>query len=497
MAFLVQSCQEEAVNSNANLELSDYGLLRDTTLSINQQSIRRHINQLIRLDKDSSQADFVLRTYYANHRPFLWIDRQGADKRADSLLNRLADIQKMGFRPERFRVGQIQKDLNVLRKLCFGSADNDINHVLARLEYNMTKAFLRYSAGQSFGFMNPRYAFNHFDVKDSDSLHVEYHRLFDVPMRRADQSFFERAFRKIANDSVSVFLHAVQPRNPLYQRLQALLHNEETMPQDRPKILCNMERCRWRLDSQPYDHHKYVLVNIPAFRLYAVDNDSIISMRVGCGTTKTKTPLLTSCIKRMDVNPQWVIPRSIIEKDIVRHVGDYGYFSRHRYSVRNRKSGKTVPLEAVTWSMLMDKSFLVVQEGGAGNSLGRIIFRFDNNFSVFLHDTSSPAFFSRDNRGVSHGCVRVQNPFELAVFMLDDKDEKLIDRFYYSMTVDSIKSDTIDRDRLISSYELKTEVPVYLTYYTIYPDTEDNLHKYADIYGFDQVIYRQLKSYIE
>ena len=493
----MQSCQEEKVNSNANLELSDYGSLRDTTLFIDQQSIRRHLNQLIRADKDSSQADFMLRAYYANHRPFLWIDRLGADRRADSLLSRLADIRQMGFLPERFRVGQIQKDLAVLHQLSLGDDNNDINHVLARLEYNLTKAFLCYSAGQSFGFMNPRYALNHFDVKDSDSLHVEYYRLFDVPMRRADQSFFEKLFRKVANDSVSVFLTSVQPRNPLYQRLQDLLQNKETTLQDRPKILCNMERCRWRLDDQPFDHQKYVLVNIPAFRLYAVDSDSMISMRVGCGTTKTKTPLLTSCIKRMDVNPQWVIPRSIIEKDIVRHVGNYSYFSRHRYSVRNRKSGKTVPIEEVTWSKLMDKNYLVVQEGGAGNSLGRIIFRFDNNFSVFLHDTSSPAFFSRDNRGVSHGCVRVQNPFELAVFLLGDKDEKLIDKIHYSMTVDSIKSDTIDRDRLISSYELKPEVPVYLTYYTIYPDTEDKLHKYADIYGFDKVIYRQLKPYVE
>lgn len=479
------------------MELSDYGMLRDTTLSINRQAIRRHLDQLMKADKDSSQADNILRAYYANRRPFLWIDRWGADSRADSLLSRLDEIREMGFRPERFRVGQIQDDLSALRQLKFQASDMDVNRVLARLEYNLTKAFLCYSAGQSFGFMNPRYALNHFDVKDSDSLHVEYHRLFDVPMRRPDQSFYEKAFRKVTNDSVSAFLAAVQPRNPLYRRLLSLLHSESTTQQERPKILCNMERCRWRLDDQPFNHKKYVLVNIPAFRLYAVDGDSVASMRVGCGTTKTKTPLLTSRIKRMDVNPQWVIPRSIIEKDIVHHVGDYGYFSRHRYSVRDRKSGKTVPIEQVTWSMLMDKNHLVVQEGGAGNSLGRIIFRFDNNFSVFLHDTSSPAFFSRDNRGVSHGCVRVQDPFGLAVFLLSEKEEGLIGKIHYSMTVDSLKSDTIDRDRLISSYTLKSEVPVYLTYYTIYPDTEDNLHKYADVYGFDQAIYRQLKSYVE
>lgn len=66
----------------------------------------------------------------------------------------------------------------------------------------------------------------------------------------------------------------------------------------------------------------------------------------------------------------------------------------------------------------------IIQAGGPKNSLGRIIFRFDNNFSVFLHDTSSPWVFQRERRTVSHGCVRVEKPYELALFLLDDVDEK-------------------------------------------------------------------------
>lgn len=64
------------------------------------------------------------------------------------------------------------------------------------------------------------------------------------------------------------------------------------------------------------------MVNIPSFHLMAVDEKDTLTMRIGCGTTETKTPLLTSSIKRMDVNPVWIVPRSIIEKDMIH------YFSR-------------------------------------------------------------------------------------------------------------------------------------------------------------------------
>lgn len=516
MAFAIVACHEDDDRPDFSLELSQLSALRDSSLQVDDSAIRSRIARLMRADKDSAFSDFQARAYYAARRPYLWIDRLGTDSRADSLQSFLADVRKMGFSEERFRVGQIASDLQRLRSLDFSGEGNDVNSVLARLEYHLTKAYMNYAAGQGFGFVNPRKVLNHFDVKDSDSLHVEYHRLYDVPLRTADKSFYEQAVRKVAADSVGPFLRSLQPRHPFYHRLLAMLADSSTPAADRPKILCNLERCRWRLDDQPYEHKKYVLVNIPSYRLYAVDGDSVMSMRVGCGTFKTKTPLITSRISRMDINPQWVIPRSIIEKDIVRHVGDRSYFERRHYFVRNRRTGKNVDLEKVTWSMLMDKNYLVIQEGGAGNSLGRIIFRFENNFSVFLHDTSSPAFFSRDDRGVSHGCVRVQNPFDLAVFLLQDKDDKLIDRINYSMHADVSRlgsnnrrppsaddeegfvelPDTLDRSRLISSHHLNPEVPLFLTYYTLFEDPRGELHRCADVYGYDRVIYANLKTYL-
>ena len=512
-AALLQSCHEKSGDfRHSELKLEDYGDLRDSALAIDGDAIRKHIRSFVRADRDSLQADAELRAFYASDHRFLWINRLGVTSQADTLLSRLSEVGKMGFNPQQFCVPQITDDLESLRSLQFGGRQKSLNYLLAHVEYSLTKAFLRYVTGQNFGFTNPRYVLNHFDVKKQDSAHVEYHRLFDIPMSRPDKLFFEKARQMITRDSLGAFLASVQPQSDLYEKIQTLIGSDSVQYYGKSKLLCNMERCRWKLKDRPDGHRKYVLVNIPAFSLYAVDGDSVLTMRIGCGTVTTKTPLLTSRIKRMDVNPQWIIPRSIVEKDVIRHVGNQNYFDSHHYFVRNRTTGKRIPVEDVTRGMLMDRDYLVIQEGGAGNSLGRIVFRFDNNFSVFLHDTSSPAFFSHENRGVSHGCVRVQRPFDLAVFLLKDKDETLIDRINYSMNADvsSLGSgrrkfqspsenvaDTLDRSRLISSYMLDEEVPVFLTYFTLYPDAHGSLCKYDDVYGYDKVIYNQLKPYVE
>ena len=157
--------------------------------------------------------------------------------------------------------------------------------------------------------------------------------------------------------------------------------------------------------------------------------------------------------------------------------------------------------------MLLSGAYKVVQRGGKGNALGRIVFRFPNNFSVYLHDTSSREAFSRFDRGVSHGCIRVEKPLELAIFLLQDKEETLIDKLRYSTTVDIQMQSTgnekdnsatkIDRKRLINSKSLKPSVPLFITYYTLYPDENGVMQDYPDVYGYDRAIASYLLNYID
>ena len=476
--------------------------LAEQSYRLDNSKIRKQLDLLARADRDSLVADSRTRRYYRDGGNLLWIDRFGVDKRADSLLAYLNTVEEMGFSKRVFVVGQIERDLQRIRTLDVDTGIRDVNRVMARLEYNLTKAFLRYTAGQHFGFTNPKQIFNNLDIREQDSVRTTYRGLFDIPVKRPPKDFYSTALRKVYNDSVSIFLRQAQPQNALYALLIKHFKGKDLSETDHVRLLCNIERSRWRQNDYPQNHRKYVLVNVPSYHLDAIEGDSVLTMRMACGTLDTKTPLLNSHIMRMDVNPQWIIPRSIIKKEVVGHAGNPDYFERHRYFILNRSSGKRVDPASVSAGMLLNPDYFVIQEGGEGNSLGRVVFRFNNNFSIFIHDTSSKWAFDRGSRSVSHGCIRVQKPFELAVFLLNKKDGTLIDKIKYSMQADlskpkegEEKRTRVDYRRLVNSVKVNPNVPLFITYYTLYPDVTGKMQTYADVYGYDKVLYRYLRDF--
>lgn len=506
LCLVLGGCEEKPANPNSNITMEAFSNLKTPSYALNSTKIKTQIEALCYADKDSTTADYRTRTYYLKGGPLLWVDRYGVDSRPDTLLAELRRrVADMGFTERSFDVNRIQADLDRLRNLDFDDSTHSANRVMARLEYRLTKAYLRYVVGQRFGFINPQYVFNRMDAlrEDSTGKALSYRKLYDVDIERPDRPFYERAFRCISNDSLAPFLRSVCPADPMYASLKERLGRTLGVTMRR-LLLCNMERMRWR-QRLPIDRSgKYVVVNIPAYRLYAYGPDSVVTMRIGCGSLKTKTPLLNSKIERMDVNPVWNIPMSIIKKDIAHHAGNPGYFASRRYYVVERATGKRVDPAVVTMGMLLSGAYRVSQEGGDGNALGRIIFRFANNFSVFLHDTSSRGVFSREDRGVSHGCVRVERPFDLAVFLLDSPDEWLLDRLRISMGL-SPQTDRglryvesgAENNRLVGSVPVKPAVPLALAYYTLYPDADGTLHAWPDVYGYDDVVWRGIKPFMK
>lgn len=494
---MVASCKDHEPNSNIGATVEAFEQFSAEGCRVDSFRIRCLVDSLIRNDRDSMTADYRTRSYYINGGEFLWIDRKGVDCRADTLLCYLRTVGQDGFSTRKFGVEYIERYLHKLRSLDVADKGHDVNQILACLEYRLTKSYLRYVAGQRFGFVNPTYVFNRLDTLEKSRYDtmprpVRYRGLFDIDMQHANRGFFFAALQKIRVDSVGEFLAEAQPRSRFYLSLRRKLQEEGVSKAMRAKILCNMERERWRLADEPQKHSKYVLVNVASLHLMAMDGTDTLMMRIGCGSSKTKTPLLSSRIKRMDVNPQWFVPRSIVEKDIIHHVGNYSYFHSRNFYVMDRKTGKEVDLGSVTAGMLRNPAYAVVQRGGKGNSLGRLIFRFDNNFSVFLHDTSSRGVFSREDRSVSHGCVRVEKPLELGIFLMSDKKQRMIEKLKYSMTADSLA----DRSMVVGSIKVEPEVPIFITYYTLYPMSGGRMADYPDIYGYDKIIYHRLLNYM-
>lgn len=500
LSILISACngggqaqQEDALSAFGTYvyQLDTAKLVSNFTLSAKNDTSRWAIDQDVRSRYAACNA--------INGVP-LWFSRMGVSEDADSLLSFLRrEAPCHGLDTLAFFVPQIASDLAIVRALAFDSLGVSINEVLPRLDYYLSKAYVRYTIGQRYGFVRPDKLFNRLQMKPDGS---EYARLFDYEIKAPD---YAKAMEMLASNDRMNYLWESKPASDVYQTLQQRLA-QTTSKEERRKLAVNMERSRWQV-TQPAPVGRTVIVNIAAQQLWAVGADSVLNMRICCGATATKTPLLISAISHIQVNPEWVIPHNIVKTDVARHGGDSAYFARNHYSIIDRSTGDTLNPVNVSGDALSSGRLRVSQRGGAGNSLGRIVFRFQNNFSVYLHDTNNRGAFQRERRTLSHGCVRVQDPFGLACFLLPELDERMLDRLRISMDLPPVTDDGREYleehaddprpFRLITYRDVSPHVPVYIIYYTAYPNpVTGTVDLWPDIYGYDTAITGAIKPFL-
>lgn len=505
--FLFSACSQNDDGPQRHRTVDEFSELQKADYALSAQQIRRHLGHISMSDRDSTFVDRRVRHYYREGGALIWVNRMGMNPQADTLLQYLGDrLVAMGFSKEAFALPLMRDLWKRCRQLDF-DAQHDINRVMAEMEYGLTKAYLRYAQGQRFGFVSPNAVLNRLDVRNRDTLGrpTDYRRLFDIDIEQPSPEYRLHLLAQVDSGRVGQCLRASEPTDTIYALLADRLP-AATDKKARQRLLVNMERRRWRV-RQSESGRKHVFVNVAAQQLWAVAPDSIFTMRVVCGARATKTPLLNSAINLIQVNPEWVIPMSIVSGETSRHAGDSAYFARRRYVVTRRGSGERVAVKGLSARDLSSGAYRITQEGGVGNSLGRIIFRFPNDFSVYLHDTSSPGAFSNASRALSHGCVRVQRPFDLARFMIGDDDEWLLDRLRISMDLlpetDQGREyleqhpDEQGHHRMVNAIGVKPAVPVSLDYYTIFPDpATGQLDTWPDPYGYDSAIALALKPFL-
>ncbi len=467
-------------------------------------AMMEEVVRLAEADNDKSAAVSFLKNYYSNGGSPIFA---GEIALINSVLESLEDAKSHGLSPRYFETDSVKKDIERLRTFNIDDTLNSATQAVGRIEYNLAKAYMTYGAGMRYGFVNPHKVFN----RRSDGK--EGSHVFNAEIENPDSAFFAQATRQKNSANIKSFLDSLVPTDSLYVRLKGMLAKTDKI-EERQRIICNMERCRWR-NAHPLLHDgKYVVVNIPAQHLYAFGGDTILDMRIVCGDLKHKTPLLNSKIERMDVNPPWIVTTNIIKKELAYHAGDSAYFARNRYVIQHRGTGDTIAAKDLTFEMLRSGRYSVIQERGPGNSLGRIAFRFPNPFSVYLHDTSTRSAFNKEVRTLSHGCVRVAKPLDLAIYMLSNKDEWTIDKLRISMgfapKTSAGKEWLKEKNQklagvenppryhsLITHKEVSPKVPLFITYYTMYYDQEGRLQTHPDIYGYDAMMVNALKPMVQ
>lgn len=268
------------------------------------------------------------------------------------------------------------------------------------------------------------------------------------------------------------------------------------------RIRANMERYRWKRIKPK--HSKHLEVNVASAMLVATQTDSLpLLMRVCVGSVNNKTPLLQSDISYLNLNPVWNVPKSIAQKEVaILQKRDTTYIRRH--NMRLYKGGKEVDVASINWKEINPSQFnyLIKQDAGVGNSLGLIKFMFNNAFSVYLHDTPSKATFNRKNRAVSHGCVRVQKPFDLAFFCTSPSTDLYRDQLLYSVNKPPLTKEgklLLKEDRLkklpdIINLKADNKISLFIDYYTVFMYPNDDILYYTDdVYRYDNAILEALK----
>ncbi|MEQ1790459.1 MAG: L,D-transpeptidase family protein, partial [Rickettsiales bacterium] len=249
--------------------------------------------------------------------------------------------------------------------------------------------------------------------------------------------------------------------------------------------LAQMQTTLERIHEMPDLGERYVLVNIPGFYLKAIDgNTTAINSRIIVGSQKNATPLFHRSITDVSFNPPWYVPERIARNELMGKLRtNPEYFRKGNYVVTD-SDGEKVDTANIDWEN-QSGSYRFVQRAGATSALGKVKFNLPNTNNIYLHSTGNPKLFSKTERALSHGCIRVEQARELAFFVMNGLtgwDEERIAKLY-----DSNKSKILPIE----------PVQVYLAYWTSWVDEATGKpHFSADIYGRDKKRVSELLSVI-
>lgn len=373
----------------------------------------------------------LLQRFYDRHDyDMVWASRPA---QAEAMMEVVLRAEEHGLDPELFHASLLQ------RRATFPPL---------RRELLLSHAFLTYAAVLSSGAMPTDRR------KDGEALTPEN---IDIPAALD---------AVIASPDPAAALEALAPATPTYQALREALRHYRSGAAPRRNaaerirtIEVNLERQRWLPRPLPADR-TWVNVADQHLVLYKA-GEPVFSTRVIVGDTAPvkQSPEFRTMIEASFFNPPWVIPADIVTAEylpILRR--DPTYLERN--------------------NMVLRPNGEVEQRPGPTAGLGQIMFDMPNRFDVYLHDTPDRTLFNRDNRRLSHGCIRVQNPIELAALLMQ-------------RPVEAIHEGIAQGDT--THHRLPTPVPVFVTYQTAFADDAGKVEFRPDFYGRDEDVWRRMQ----
>jgi murein L,D-transpeptidase YcbB/YkuD len=220
---------------------------------------------------------------------------------------------------------------------------------------------------------------------------------------------------------------------------------------------------------------RYVVVNIPAATIEAVEGGQVVQRHTAVvGKVDRATPILNSKVHQVKFNPYWTVPKSIIEKDLIKYMNeDPEYLTKFRIRIFDGNNNELQPTD-IDWSTNEAVKYTFRQDPGAENSMGHCKIDFYNPYDVYMHDTPQKALFGENARFHSSGCVRCEGIDSLAAWLLRDNGG------WDLPTVQGAFEGGLRED-----VPLKVQVPLHTTYITAWANRQGSVSFRDDVYNFD------------
>ncbi len=239
------------------------------------------------------------------------------------------------------------------------------------------------------------------------------------------------------------------------------------------QLTLSLERLR-KLPDAP--DAEYVEVNIPSYRLFAYRGaNRALQMDVIVGKRARPTPEFSNMITMVGLNPTWTPTQKILSRDLIpKFSRDPDYARRGGYRVKDRHTGQELLPWNVDWQSVSARDVQVVQRPGRNNALGKVKFLLPKNDSIYLHDTAKPSLFSKANRALSSGCIRLSDPEAFLDFIIESQPNERFAKLrdYYAG----------NQNKHVS---LEQPIAVQTTYFTAWVNDEGQVEFYDDVYRKD------------
>jgi murein L,D-transpeptidase YcbB/YkuD len=401
---------------------------------------------IVKTDIESKTDSLVQKFYDLNGEQLYWFSSKKDTKRATEWLTAIEAAKDSGLVSRKLMTGLIRTAMlprNIRNKVTKANTDRQITAVVLNFIKELQQV----------------------------NVHFDYD---EVSSTRRDSVYIRQLINSKNKGSVSQVVASLDCQNLDYKVLKKFLRDSisDKNSLKYKAVVLSMNYLKYLSENS---QSEYIVANIPETVVrYYRDKQLTLTMKAVVGKKKNPTPTIASHITNIVTFPAWNVPYSIASKELLPKVQkDESYLERNNFEVVDAK-GNTVDDSELNWDSYTKNNFpyFFRESNGPNNSLGVLKFNLANPFSIYLHDTNSKGAFAKEYRFLSHGCVRLEKPIELADFLTKG-------------TINTWDLKTGKKDSESKIIKLDQKIPVFIVYMPVVVEGK-KVTFLKDVYGLVQ-----------